>query len=270
MAQDEQAIRARLLAHGIDLSRLPRHVAIIMDGNGRWARGRGLERLAGHRRGKDSVKTIVQLSRDIGIEYLSLYAFSAENWERPPSEVNGLMTLLRRYLTTELDRMMKNNVRLLVIGDPGRLPADVRRALRRCVETTRKNTGLTVILALSYSAREEIAAAVRTIASRVKAGEIAPESITEETIAQSLGTAGIPDPDLLIRTSGEVRLSNFLLWQVAYTEIYITETLWPDFREREFLEALRQFQLRERRFGRLPEGPPPGSAQGQAPLRAAH
>ena len=271
MPNDEKSIRARLLAHGIDLSRLPRHVAIIMDGNGRWAQGRGLERLSGHRRGKDSVKAIVQLSRDIGLEYLSLYAFSSENWERPASEVNGLMSLLKRYLTTELDRMMKNNVRLQMIGDPARLPADVKRALANSVETTKHNTGLTVILALSYSARAEIAVAVQKIAARVKTGEIAPESINEDTIAQSLGTAGIPDPDLLIRTSGEVRLSNFLLWQVAYTEIYITETLWPDFREGEFLEALRQFQLRERRFGRIAEATTaPAPARGQAPLRVAH
>src|SRR5262245_16580975 len=160
-----------------------------------------------------------------------------------------------------------------MIGDPARLPADVKRALSNSVEATKHNTGLTVILALSYSARAEIAVAVQKIAARVKAGEIAPESINEDTIAQSLGTAGIPDPDLLIRTSGEVRLSNFLLWQVAYTEIYITETLWPDFREGEFLEALRQFQLRERRFGRIaesPTAPAPAPARGQAPLRVAH
>jgi undecaprenyl diphosphate synthase len=249
MPNDEKSIRARLLAHGIDLSRLPRHVAIIMDGNGRWAQGRGLERLSGHRRGKDSVKAIVQLSRDIGLEYLSLYAFSSENWERPASEVNGLMSLLKRYLTTELDRMMKNNVRLQMIGDPSRLPADVKRALSNCVETTKHNSGLTVILALSYSARAEIAVAVQKIAARVKRGEIAPESINEDTIAQSLGTAGIPDPDLLIRTSGEVRLSNFLLWQVAYTELLVLPVLWPDFSSRDLCLAVADYQRRTRRFG---------------------
>ncbi len=257
--------RASLALQGIDPTRLPRHVAIIMDGNGRWAQCRGYDRIHGHRRGKDSVKAIVEISRDIGIEYLSLYAFSAENWGRPAAEVNALMGLLKRYLTTELDRMMKNDVRLLVIGNVKRLPRDVQQALKVSVEKTRKNRGLTVVLALSYSAREEIAAAVRAVARRVQRGELDPEMIDETTVAQSLGTAGIPDPDLLIRTSGEVRLSNFLLWQVAYTEIYITDTLWPDFREPEFLEALRQFQARERRFGRLPE--PRGD---QARLRAAN
>jgi len=250
--------------HGIDPERLPRHVAIIMDGNGRWAQNRGLNRLYGHRRGKASVRAIVQLSHRLGIEYLSLYAFSAENWNRPASEVSGLMRLLKHYLTTELDRMMKDRVRLLVIGNARKLPRDVQQALKHSVEKTKDNDRLTVILALSYSAREEIAAAVRAIARRVKRGDLEPEAINEDTIAQSLGTANIPDPDLLIRTSGEVRLSNFLLWQVAYTEIYITETLWPDFRERDFLEALREFQSRERRFGGLAE-----MHQGQARLRAA-
>jgi undecaprenyl diphosphate synthase len=261
----------RLLLQGLDLSRLPRHVAIIMDGNGRWAQTRGLDRLYGHRRGKASVKAIVELSRQIGIEYLSLYAFSTENWQRPVGEVKGLMQLLHRYLTTELDRMMKNGVRLQVIGNTRRLPRDLQQALRHSVETTRRNKDLTVVLALSYSAREEIAAAVRSVARRVRRGELDPEDITEETVAQSLGTAGIPDPDLLIRTSGEVRLSNFLLWQVAYTEIYITETLWPDFREREFVEALRQFQARERRFGRISEEPVEqiSTSPRQAPLRVA-
>ena len=257
--------RASLSIQGIDPARLPRHVAIIMDGNGRWAQGRGFERIYGHRRGKDSVKAIVEMSREIGIQYLSLYAFSEENWGRPAAEVKGLMRLLKRYLTTELDRMMKNDVRLLVIGNVKKLPADVQKALKVSVETTRKNKGLTVTLALSYSAREEIAAAVRTIAKQVKQGHLEPEDITEETIAQSLGTAGIPDPDLLIRTSGEGRLSNFLLWQVADTEIYITDTLWPDFREAEFLEALRQFQARDRRFGRVVDG-----RGDQARLRAAN
>lgn len=233
------------------MGRLPRHVAIIMDGNGRWASSRGFERLYGHRRGKASVKAIVELSRKIGIEYLSLYAFSEENWERPDGEVKGLMNLLKRYATTELDKMMKNGVRLKVIGNMRKLPPDVRQALRHTIEQTKRNRDLTVILALSYSAREEIANAAKSLARKVKRGDLEPEEINEDTIAQSLGTAGIPDPDLLIRTSGEIRLSNFLLWQVAYTEIYITETLWPDFREKQFIEALRQFQKRDRRFGRV-------------------
>ncbi len=260
-----QANLRDLAAHGIDPARLPEHVAIIMDGNGRWAQRRGLNRLYGHRRGKTSVRAIVQLSRKLGIRYLSLYAFSTENWGRPTDEVSGLMRLLKHYLTTELERMMKDRVRLMVIGNPRKLPKDVQQALRHSVEQTRHNDGLTVILALSYSAREEIVAGMRAIARRVKRGDLQPEDIGEDTIAQSLGTAGIPDPDLLIRTSGEVRLSNFLLWQVAYTEIYITETLWPDFRERDFLEALREFQSRERRFGGVPDAP---AEQGR--MRAAH
>ena len=265
MSVTGQANLRDLAAHGIDPARLPEHVAIIMDGNGRWAQRRGLNRLYGHRRGKTSVRAIVQLSRKLGIRYLSLYAFSTENWGRPSDEVTGLMRLLKHYLTTELERMMKDRVRLMVIGNARKLPRDVQQALRHSVEQTKHNDGLTVILALSYSAREEIAAAMRAIARRVKRGDLEPEDIGEDTIAQSLGTAGIPDPDLLIRTSGEVRLSNFLLWQVAYTEIYVTETLWPDFREREFLEALREFQSRERRFGGVPEAPTePGR------MRAAH
>lgn len=272
--------RSKLLLRGVDPERIPRHVAIIMDGNGRWATARGYDRLYGHQRGKTSVKAIVEFARQIGIEYLSLYAFSTENWQRPGAEVSGLMRLLKRYATTELDRMMKNGVRLRVIGNMRKLPRDVRDALRTTIEATRKNRELTVMLALSYSAREEIASAARALARRVKRGDIEPEEITEDTVAQSLGTAGIPDPDLLIRTSGEVRLSNFLLWQVAYTEIYITETLWPDFREPDFMEALRQFQVRERRFGKV-EGEAPGDGDAaeaetlsltarQARLRAAH
>ena len=267
--------RVRQLVSGLDLARLPRHVAIIMDGNGRWAARRGLERLYGHRRGKASVKAIVELSRKIGIKYLSLYAFSSENWERPESEVKGLMNLLKRYATTELDRMMKNGVRLQVIGNQRRLPVDVRQALRNTVETTKRNKDLTVVLAVSYSAREEMATAMRGLARKVRRGDLEPEDINEETIASSLGTAGIPDPDLLIRTSGEVRLSNFLLWQVAYTEIYVTDTMWPDFREKQYVEALRQFQARERRFGKVSDAqsesdPEVAAPPDRAPLRVAH
>jgi undecaprenyl diphosphate synthase len=250
--------------HGIDPERLPRHVAIIMDGNGRWAQNRGLNRLYGHRRGKASVRAIVQLSHRLGIEYLSLYAFSAENWNRPASEVSGLMRLLKHYLTTELDRMMKDRVRPARDRQPPQAPA--RRpagaqALRREDQGQRSPDGDP--RALVQCARGDRGRRARDRAAR-EARRPRAEAITEDTIAQSLGTANIPDPDLLIRTSGEVRLSNFLLWQVAYTEIYITETLWPDFRERDFLEALRDFQSRERRFGGLAEMHP-----GQARLRAA-
>jgi undecaprenyl diphosphate synthase len=259
-----KSARSKLLLRGVDPEKLPRHVAIIMDGNGRWATARGYDRLYGHRRGKASVKAIVEFARQIGIEYLSLYAFSSENWQRPDGEVSGLMKLLKRYATTELDRMMKNGVRLRVIGNMRKLPRDVRDALRKTIDETKKNRELTVMLALSYSAREEIASAARALARRVRRGDIEPEDITEELMAQSLGTAGIPDPDLLIRTSGELRLSNFLLWQVAYTEIYITDTLWPDFREPDFMEALRQFQARERRFGKVSEPVANGNGNGKS------
>jgi undecaprenyl diphosphate synthase len=236
----------------LDPSRLPRHVAVIMDGNGRWAEQRGLSRLHGHRVGKDSVRAIVETSRRLGIPYLSLYAFSSENWQRPPREVDGLMSLLRRYLATELGKMMKNQIRLRAVGSLRRLPPAVRQALRATIAATRRNTGMTVVLAVSYGGREEIARATREIARRVGRGELRPEQITEAVFAKHLGTADIPDPDLLIRTSGEMRISNFFLWQIAYTEMYVTETLWPDFRDREYLQALAYFQQRQRRFGRTP------------------
>jgi len=237
----------------LDPVRLPRHVAVIMDGNGRWAQQRGLPRLHGHRIGKDSVRAVVETSRKLGIRYLSLYAFSTENWRRPPREVDGLMGLLRRYLATELGKMMKHQIRLLAVGSLRRLPPAVREALRATIEATRSNSGMTVILAVSYGGREEIARAARAIARSVQRGELDPERITAGTFAKHLGTRDIPDPDLLIRTSGEMRLSNFFLWQLAYTEMYVTETLWPDFREREFLQALAFFQQRQRRFGLTPE-----------------
>jgi undecaprenyl diphosphate synthase len=234
----------------LDPTRLPRHVAVIMDGNGRWAERRGLSRLHGHRAGKQSVRSIVETTRRLGIPFLTLYAFSTENWGRPPREVDGLMSLLRRYLATELDKMMKNEIRLLAIGNLRRLPPAVRDALRSTIEATRENTKMTVVLAVSYSGREEIADAVRRIARRVQKGEINPNAITPDMVNAHLSTAGIPDPDLLIRTSGEMRVSNFYLWQIAYSELYVTDALWPDFREREYLEALDYFQRRQRRFGR--------------------
>jgi undecaprenyl diphosphate synthase len=234
----------------IDRNRLPRHVAIIMDGNGRWAEQRGLSRLYGHRVGKDSVRAVVEQSRELGIQYLSLFAFSTENWNRPPREVDGLMTLLRKYLASELGKMMRHGIRLLAVGSLRRLPPAVREALRASIAATRNNTGMTVILAVSYGGREDLVQATRAIARRVKRGELSPEQITEHTVTEHLATHGIPDPDLLIRTSGEQRISNFFLWQLAYTEIFVTDTLWPDFREREYLEALAFFQQRQRRFGR--------------------
>jgi undecaprenyl diphosphate synthase len=221
-----------------------------MDGNGRWAQRRGLSRLEGHRRGKDSVRAVVETARRLGIPYLSLFAFSTENWHRPRREVDGLMRLLLRYLRSEVNKLMKNEVRVLAVGDVARLPDSVRRELERVIELTRNNTRLTVGLCVSYGGREDIIAAARRIARAVRAGEIDPDAIDQATFANALGTAGFPDPDLLIRSSGEMRISNFFLWQIAYTELYITETLWPDFREPEFLQALAQYQQRERRFGR--------------------
>jgi undecaprenyl diphosphate synthase len=248
----------------IDKERLPRHVAIIMDGNGRWATQRGLSRITGHRRGKQSVQEIVEAARRLGIPYLSLYAFSTENWQRPRDEVAALMRFLRHYLAAEMKKMMKNGIRLLAIGNLRRLPREVQSALRETIEDTRHNTGMTVILAVSYGGREEITEAVRAIARRVRREDIDPEDVDQALVASHLGTAGVPDPDLLIRTSGEMRISNFLLWQIAYTEIYVTETLWPDFREREFLDAVAHFQRRERRFGRT------GEQAERERLRAAH
>jgi undecaprenyl diphosphate synthase len=210
----------------IDRSRLPRHVAIIMDGNGRWAEQRGLSRLHGHRVGKDSVRAVVESARELGIQYLSLFAFSTENWNRPPKEVDGLMQLLRRYLASELDKMMKHGIRLVAVGSLRRLPPAVREAMRAAVAATRKNTGMTVVLAVSYGGREEITRAVRAIARKAKRGELEPEQVTDAVVRSHLATGNVPDPDLLIRTSGEMRVSNFFLWQLAYTEIYVTNTLW--------------------------------------------
>jgi undecaprenyl diphosphate synthase len=237
----------------LDSQRLPRHVAIIMDGNGRWASSRGLPRIAGHRRGKEAVRAVVETARKLGIEYLSLYAFSSENWNRPREEVDGLMGLLRRFLGSELKKMMRNEIRLVAIGNLQRLPVSVQEALRRDVEATRNNTGMTVVLAVSYGGREEIANAVRALAHEVRDGRLDPDDISETTVSEHLSTSGIPDPDLLIRTSGEMRVSNFLLWQIAYAELLITPTLWPDFGEAEFIEALSHYQGRDRRFGRTPE-----------------
>ena len=239
----------------LDLSRLPRHVAVIMDGNGRWAQHRGLSRVEGHRRGKDSVRAIVESARRLGIQYLSLFAFSTENWQRPRREVNALMSLLRRYLRSELGKMMKNEIRLQVIGDTKRLPVSLQDDLRETVAATRNNHRMTVVLAVSYGGREEIVQAARTLARDVRDGRVDPAHIDESLFGGYLGSAGIPDPDLLIRTSGEMRVSNFFLWQLAYCEIYITQTLWPDFREKQFIDALEHYQQRERRFGRVLEHP---------------
>jgi undecaprenyl diphosphate synthase len=199
------------------------------------------------------VRAVVETARRLGIRYLSLFAFSTENWNRPPKEVDGLMQLLRRYLASELDKMMKNGIRLVAVGTLRRLPPAVREALRAAVAATRNNTGMTVVLAVSYGGREEITRAMRTMARKVQKGELDPAAITQDVVRGHLTTKDIPDPDLLIRTSGEMRVSNFFLWQLAYTEIYVTDILWPDFREREFTQALGFFEQRQRRFGRTSE-----------------
>lgn len=239
--------------NGLDKNRLPQHVAIIMDGNGRWAKVRGKSRIEGHRRGKTSVRAIVEMSRKIGIRYLSLYAFSTENWFRPRQEVHALMGLLEHYLAVEQAKMMRYGIRLLAVGDRDRLPARVRRILEQVIELTCNNQRMTVILALSYSGRDDIVRMARHLAREARAGRMDPEAINEELIAAHLDTAGVPDPDLLIRTSGELRISNFFLWQIAYSELYVTSTLWPDFREHEYLAALSEYQGRRRRFGRTDE-----------------
>lgn len=234
----------------IDVSRLPRHVAIIMDGNGRWAQSRKKPRLYGHKVGADSVREIVEVCREIGIKYLTLYAFSSENWQRPAQEVSGLMSILKRYLEGELPRMQKNDIRLMSIGDRQRLPQAVRDVLINSIEATSSNTQLTLNLALSYGGRDELVRAVRKIGRLCLENKLDVDAISDTTIAEHLDTCGIPDPDLLIRTGGEARLSNFLLWQLSYAEIYFTETMWPDFRKEIFLQALTEYQARERRFGR--------------------
>jgi undecaprenyl diphosphate synthase len=230
---------------------LPRHVAIIMDGNGRWAKQRGLPRLEGHRVGAESVRAIVRACGELGIEYLTLYAFSSENWSRPKAEVTALMHLLEFYLQREVAELDKSNVRLAAIGRIHELPESSQRQLHKSIEALKKNTGLTLVLALSYGGRAEIVDAVRSVARDVKTGALDIADITEETISKRLYTRDMPDPDLLIRTSGEMRISNFLLWQISYAEIHVTETPWPDFRKPQLLAALEDYGKRHRRFGRV-------------------
>jgi undecaprenyl diphosphate synthase len=229
---------------------VPRHVAIIMDGNGRWATERGLPRTAGHEAGADSVREIVRACRALGVRYLTLYSFSTENWARPEDEVEALMVLLARYLQEERDEMMENGIRLQGIGELERLPPHVRTLLREVSKYTANNEGLLLTLALSYGSRAEIVDAVRRIAGEVAAGTLAPEQIDADVISRHLYTANMPDPDLLVRTSGELRLSNFLLWQVAYSELYVTDVMWPDFRRPHLEVALAAYAGRQRRFGK--------------------
>ena len=235
----------------LDPTKLPSHVAIIMDGNGRWAKKRLLNRIKGHEKGAEAVRTIVRACREIRIPNLTLYAFSTENWQRPQSEIVALMTLLKNFLESEQKEMLDNNIRLNAIGQTERLPQDVQHTLHKVMTVTRKNDGMLLNLALSYGGRAEIVKMVKEIAIKVKNSNIEPDSITPELISEHLYTNEIPDPDLLVRTSGEMRISNFLLWQIAYTEIYVTDTLWPDFTKDEFVRILIDYQQRKRRFGKV-------------------
>ena len=236
---------------GLDPARLPAHVAIIMDGNGRWAKKRMLNRVKGHEKGADTVRMAVRASRELGIAVLTLYAFSTENWQRPETEISALMTLLKRFLKSEKQEMLDNDIRLNVIGQIERLPSSVVSLLQETIQASETNSGMVLNLALSYGARSEIVRMVRQLSATVAAGNLQPEAIDEKTVSNHLYTRNIPDPDLLIRTSGEMRISNFLLWQIAYSEIHITDTLWPDFNRDEFIEILKDYQVRDRRFGKV-------------------
>ena len=237
----------------INLEKLPRHIAVIMDGNGRWAKEHGMPRVFGHRNGVKAVREVTEACTELGVEYLTLYAFSTENWNRPESEVNALMALLVETIKNEIKTLNENGVRLRAIGDISRLPAKSHKTLLKAIEDTKHNARMTLVLALNYSAKWEIAAAARKLAQAAKTGEITPEQINEEAFANALSTTGMPDPELLIRTSGETRISNFLLWQIAYAELYFTPTLWPDFRREHLYQAIIDFQNRERRFGKTSE-----------------
>lgn len=234
----------------LDLARLPRHVAIIMDGNGRWAQQRKKPRLFGHRAGAGSVRDIVEVSAEIGIGVLTLYAFSSENWNRPEGEVSGLMTILKSYLNSELNLMLCNNISLRCIGDMERIPPNVRKVLQNAIERTAGNDGLVLNLALSYGSRDEIVMAAKCIAAKCCRQEITPDQIDSPLFSRHLYTGTLPDPDLFIRTGGEKRLSNFLLWQSSYAEIIFSDVMWPEFRREAYLDCIREFQRRERRFGR--------------------
>jgi undecaprenyl diphosphate synthase len=241
------------LKEKINLHQLPRHIAIIMDGNGRWAKEKGQDRLYGHYHGVESVREIVEGCAELGIGYLTLYAFSTENWDRPEDEVTGLMELLVDTIKKEVETLNKNKIKLHVIGDVSMLPAYARKELQEAIEQTSKNKGLHLIMAISYSSRWEITEAIKHIAAEVKKGNLEPSSISQQTLPHYLCTKNIPDPEFMIRTSGEYRISNFLLYQLAYAELYFTNVLWPDFRKEELYKAIIDFQNRERRFGKTSE-----------------
>ncbi len=237
----------------LDLTRIPKHIAIIMDGNGRWAKKKGAMRIFGHRHAIQAVKDAIEGADNLGVKYLTLFSFSTENWSRPQDEVKALMELLVKTIIDEISLMMKNNIRLTSIGDIESLPKSAQDKLQEAKRQTENNTGLTVLLALSYSGQWELAKATKHIAQKISEGKLKPEEITQQTIADHLDTAGIPDPELMIRTSGEYRISNFLLWQLAYTELYFTPVLWPDFRMEHLYAAIDDYQKRERRFGKTGE-----------------
>lgn len=239
------------LKENIDVNNLPKHIAVIMDGNGRWAKGKGAARIFGHRNAIQAVKDITEGCRELGVRYLTLYAFSTENWGRPKEEVDGLMELLVNTLQKEINTLQDNQVKLQTIGDITQLPIDCQSNLAKAKEATRNNDGLILQLALNYSGRWEIVEAARKLGEEIKKGLIQPDEIDEHYFGQHLNSPGVPDPELLIRTSGELRISNFLLWQIAYTEIFITPTLWPDFRKENLYEAICAYQKRERRFGKV-------------------
>ena len=236
---------------GVPADKLPRHIAVIMDGNGRWARERGLPRIEGHRRGSESVRACTAACMEAGVPYLTLYAFSKENWQRPADEVGALMLLLDRFLAERTAEIMERNIRLLAIGHLADLPDKARKRLEDTIAKSANNTALTLTLALSYGARTEIVDATRAIARQAKAGKLDPEKINEDTIASHLYTAGVPDPDLLVRTSGEMRISNFLLWQISYAEIVVTPKLWPDFAKEDLFAAMQEYARRNRRYGAI-------------------
>jgi undecaprenyl diphosphate synthase len=241
------------LKEQIDANRIPQHVAIIMDGNGRWAKSKGLDRIFGHREGVDSVDKVMEAASDLGVKYITLYAFSTENWNRPDTEVNALMEILSEALKKYIEKISQNNVRLMVIGDKSRLSKVTLSNLSEAEKMTEGNTGLTMILAISYSSRWEIVEATKRIAAEVKTGALDVEAINEQIFSNHLATAGIPDPDLLVRTSGELRISNFLMWQLSYSELYFTPVSWPEFKKEQFFEAIIDYQKRERRFGKTSE-----------------
>ena len=241
------------MTNDLDPEKLPRHVAVIMDGNGRWAKRRSLNRIRGHEEGAESVRAVVRAAREIGIGWLTLYAFSEENWKRPKYEIEALMGLLKRFLASELEEMLRNGIQFHFIGRTGKLPPDLQQALQETAERTSHNRGMVLTLALSYGGRQEITDALAGIAGLIESGALRSGDVSEALVAGHLYTAQMPDPDFLIRTSGEYRVSNFLLWQIAYAEIYTTPIAWPDFRKEAFVQALLEYQRRERRFGALGE-----------------